>query len=104
MQIELTKEVKRRMCRHLRTSGDREIGGVLMAEQVEPGHFKIVDFSVDEQTGSVAHFVRSPEHHGKALGEFFERTNSNYERYNYLGEWHSHPNFSVQPSTADWAS
>jgi hypothetical protein len=28
---------------------------------------------------------------------FFER----YRRFNYLGEWHSHPSFSVQPSFED---
>ncbi len=35
-----------------------------------------------------------------ALG-FFERTQHRYTRYNYIGEWHSHPSFAVHPSSID---
>ena len=69
-----------------------------MGEQVAPDHFRIVDFSLDETTGTAAHFVRSPGHHAKALESFFRRTGSNFRRFNYLGEWHSHPSFPVRPS------
>ncbi|MBU1376147.1 MAG: Mov34/MPN/PAD-1 family protein [Alphaproteobacteria bacterium] len=104
MKVELDDTVRRRMRERLRKAGRREIGGVLMAEQVAVDHFKIIDFSVDDQTGSYAHFVRSPERHKAALDAFFARTSADYERFNYLGEWHSHPSFSVQPSTEDCAS
>ena len=33
--------------------------------------------------------------------EFFRRTGRDYQRFNYLGEWHSHPSFSVRPSSED---
>jgi integrative and conjugative element protein (TIGR02256 family) len=89
------------MQKELRTAGDREIGGILMAEQLDAGSFRIVDFSVDRETGSAAHFVRSPEHHRSALQNFFERTGNDYARFNYLGEWHSHPNYPAVPSRAD---
>ena len=72
-----------------------------MAEQLEPGRFRLVDFSVDSQTGSAAHFVRSVEHHQAALSAFFERTGADYARFNYLGEWHSHPNHRPVPSGED---
>lgn len=88
----------------LKRAGKREIGGVMMAEQISEGHFRIVDFSVDEATGSVAHFVRSPEHHRLALSSFFDRTGSDYTRFNYLGEWHSHPSYPAMPSSQDIAS
>ena len=88
----------------LKRAGKREIGGVLMAEQISEGHFRVVDFSVDETTGSAAHFVRSPEHHRLALSAFFDRTGSDYTRFNYLGEWHSHPSYPVVPSHQDIAS
>jgi hypothetical protein len=42
-----------------------------MGEQVAPDHFRIVDFSIDETTGTAAHFVRSPDHHAEALESFF---------------------------------
>jgi len=72
-----------------------------MGEQVAPDHFRVVDFSVDDTTGTAAHFVRSPEHHAKALDRFFRKTGSDFKRFNYLGEWHSHPSFSVRPSQED---
>lgn len=104
MQLELSPEVMGRIKGHLRTAGRREIGGVLMAEQLDLDHFRIIDFSIDDQTGGVAHFVRSPEYHAKALNSFFASTGSDYTRFNYLGEWHSHPSYPVRPSSQDCAS
>lgn len=89
------------MRNHLRTARKREIGGMLMGEEIDRGEFRLVDFSVDTESGSVGNFTRDSEIHDRHLSEFFARTGSNYSRYNYLGEWHSHPSFSVQPSLAD---
>jgi [CysO sulfur-carrier protein]-S-L-cysteine hydrolase len=104
VRIDFPKSEIGRMRSLLKRAGKREIGGVLMAEQISEGHFRVVDFSVDEATGSVAHFVRSPDHHRSALSSFFDRTGSDYTRFNYLGEWHSHPSFPVIPSSQDIAS
>lgn len=104
MRVELPKNVAGKFRKHLRKAGRREIGGVLMAEQLAHGEFRIVDFSVDDQTGGPAHFVRSPRQHKTALESFFARTGADYRRFNYLGEWHSHPSFPAYPSTADCAS
>lgn len=101
MRIELTPELDKRFRAALRKSGRREIGGMLMAEQVAPGHFRIVDFSLDMASGSHAFFRRDSDKHLRTLGEFFERTGSDFARFNYLGEWHSHPSFSVHPSSTD---
>lgn len=32
---------------------------------------------------------------------FFRKTGSDFKRFNYLGEWHSHPSFPVRPSHED---
>jgi len=104
MKVEISKDVKATLKRALRVAGRREIGGVMMGEQVEPGHFRLVDVSIDAQTGGNAHFVRSPEAHAEALEAFFSRTSYQYGRFNYLGEWHSHPRFPVTPSIDDAAS
>ncbi len=104
MLISLPRSQRNRLKAELRRAGAREIGGVLMGEQLGPNRFRIVDFSVDSSTGSIAHFVRTPELHQEALRSFFERTGSDYRRFNYLGEWHSHPSFSVRPSSEDIAS
>jgi proteasome lid subunit RPN8/RPN11 len=104
MQVEIADHVKGKLQGALRAAGSREIGGVLMGEQIAPGHFRVVDLSIDSQTGGRAHFVRSSEAHAEALSAFFHETGHQYDRFNYLGEWHSHPRFSVTPSTQDVAS
>ena len=104
MQVEIADDVLSKLRRSLRWAGRREIGGVIMAEQIEPGHFRIVELSIDNETGGRAHFVRSPKVHRQALDAFFERTENEYSRFNYLGEWHSHPGFPVAPSIQDMSS
>ena len=104
MRIEIAPDVRASLRRALRAAGRREIGGVLMGEQIEPGHFRVVDLSIDNETGGRAHFVRSPEAHADALDAFFVRTGNEYDRFNYLGEWHSHPRFAVTPSVQDAGS
>jgi len=104
MKVEQTPEVEQRIRLALRKAGRREIGGMLMAEQLSPDHFRIVDFSVDGFSGSHTLFRRDPQIHRATLDDFFDRTGRDYERFNYLGEWHSHPSFSVRPSAEDVAT
>lgn len=104
MKLKLPREVREKLLRALRQAGSREIGGVLMGEQLEAGDFRIVDVSIDGVSGSAAHFVRSVAQHREALATFFEGTGRDYARYNYLGEWHSHPRYSTHPSVEDVAS
>jgi integrative and conjugative element protein (TIGR02256 family) len=101
MILKLPRDVRKRLHKVVRKAGRREVGGVLMGEQLEPGCFRLIDFSVDSETGSAAHFVRSVEHHQTALSAFFESTGGDYARFNYLGEWHSHPSFLPVPSSED---
>jgi hypothetical protein len=35
------------------------------------------------------------------LAKFFADTGADYTRFNYLGEWHSHPTFEAVPSSTD---
>ena len=35
------------------------------------------------------------------MKKFFAHTGSDFTRFNYLGEWHSHPSFAPVPSTVD---
>src|SRR5713101_3857766 len=101
MRIELARDIDKRLRAALREAGGREIGGMLLGEQLAPGRFCVVDFSLDRLSGSHTTFRRDPETHRQTLEEFFKRTGQNFERFNYLGEWHSHPSFSVHPSTED---
>ena len=77
---------------------------MLFAEQLAPAHFRVVDFSLNAHSGSDMAFKRDPELHNQALDEFFRRTGNEFGRFNYLGEWHSHPSFSAHPSGEDIAT
>lgn len=101
IRVTLSRQIRDRMKLPLRRAGSREIGGILMGQQIANGHFSVVDFSADEMSGANAHFVRDADHHRQALDAFFDRTGHNYQTFNYLGEWHSHPSFSVRPSLTD---
>jgi hypothetical protein len=101
MQIELATGIGARLRQALRQAGRREIGGMLFAEQLAPAHFQLMDFSLDLYSGSRVHFRRDPQAHQLAMNAFFEKTGRDFGRFNYLGEWHSHPSFSVAPSIED---
>ena len=104
MRIELAPDIEGRLRKNLRSAGRRETGGMLFAEQLAPGSFKVIDFSVDLCSGSHTSFRRDPQLHEEALFSFFIRTGRDFGRFNYLGEWHSHPSFSVSPSPEDVAT
>ena len=104
MEVIVPSSVRHRMKWYLLCGGKREIGGMLMGEEVGDQRFKIVEFSVDTESGSHSQFARNADHHDIALQAFFERTGSDYGRFNYLGEWHSHPCFDVYPSVRDLRS
>jgi proteasome lid subunit RPN8/RPN11 len=77
---------------------------VLVGEHVTNDLFRIVDISVQLSGGTAAHFIRDPEHHRAFLTDFFSRTRHDYKRFNYLGEWHSHPKFEPLPSGEDFVT
>lgn len=102
IKILFTNDVKKRMIKELKNAGSREIGGVLMGEHVEEHIFRICDFTTQQQGGTWITFVRQIEKSLKfSLRKFFQDTNFEYTRFNYLGEWHSHPSFSLIPSRHD---
>lgn len=72
-----------------------------MGEHLHGDVFRIVDITVQHSGGSNACFVRHPNDHQADLDRFFERTGADYTRFNYLGEWHSHPSFAPVPSEID---
>jgi integrative and conjugative element protein (TIGR02256 family) len=101
MRLLLTEPILKRLRRELRRARSREIGGLLMGEHVCDDVFRVVDISVQRTGGSVASFVRDPASHDAQLKSFFARTKGHFTRFNYLGEWHSHPMFDPVPSETD---
>jgi [CysO sulfur-carrier protein]-S-L-cysteine hydrolase len=100
MKLLLPPAIINRLRRELR-GRDREIGGVLVGEHVSDDTFRVVDLSVQISGGAAAHFVRDSALAKAFLDEFFTRTGRDYQRFNYIGEWHSHPRFVPIPSGED---
>lgn len=100
MEIRLPETVARRLVDALKRAGVREVGGVLMGEHVEGEVFRVVQVT-SEQPGTVATFVRTIWGAVTSLRRYFARTGHQYTRFNYLGEWHSHPSFRLDPSERD---
>jgi integrative and conjugative element protein (TIGR02256 family) len=84
----------------LRKGGKREIGGILMGEHSGPNIFVVREITVHRR-GAFASFVRRVEDAIGKLRAFFQHTGHDYTRFNYLGEWHSHPSFEPYPSRTD---
>ena len=99
--LHLPKSHYNKMRDELARAGRKEIGGILMGEQLQPGLFKVSDVTYQRSGGTVATFIRNTHLALKALKKFFYRTNGDYGRFNYLGEWHSHPSYAAWPSSKD---
>lgn len=101
MRLVVPSAVFQKLASDLLRAKAREIGGLLFGEHVEGDLFRVLDASVQTTGGTNVHFKRDPKAHKAALEAFFEITGHNYAKYNYLGEWHSHPSFSTAPSADD---
>jgi [CysO sulfur-carrier protein]-S-L-cysteine hydrolase len=101
MKLIVPNRIEAQWKQALGAAGRREIGGVLLGAFVDPGRFKLLEITIQRNGGTISHFVRVPKLHEDAIQRFFERTGHDYERFNYLGEWHSHPLFPTKPSWAD---
>jgi [CysO sulfur-carrier protein]-S-L-cysteine hydrolase len=101
VKIRLPPSLQQRLKDELARAKLCEVGGLLMAEHLGNDDYRIVDLSVQRGGGSAACFIRHPKKHRAHLERFFERTGHNYQRFNYFGEWHSHPSFATTPSIQD---
>ena len=103
MTIELTlpQAIQAKLSKALKRGGTQEIGGVLMGEHLDGCRFRVAEITVQFSGGSIARFVRVINGFITPLRAFFSRTNHNYQKFNYLGEWHSHPLFALRPSFTD---
>lgn len=87
----------------LKRAGKSEIGGILMAEHVGVNEFLIREITVHKK-GAFASFIRKIEDVAGTLHAFFKNNEHRYNRFNYIGEWHSHPSFELSPSHKDNSS
>lgn len=102
IKIIIPKKIKNKMISELKKAGSREIGGVLLGEHLAENTFSIYDITIQSSGGSWISFMRKlPASFKKTINQFFQKTNFQYSKYNYLGEWHSHPSFELTPSSRD---
>lgn len=101
MQVLIPTNIAKDILAQLERAGKKEIGGLLFGEHLGNQAFKIVGITTQKNPGTETEFQRDPTQHADQLNEFFSRTGEDYERFNYFGEWHSHPSFPVLPSGPD---
>lgn len=101
MKVQLNRDQTLKLISALNRAGRREIGGQLFGEQLAPSHFKIIELTIQARPGTFSRFVVDLMQAVRDSIGFFDRTQHRYQRFNYIGEWHSHPSFAVQPSAID---
>ena len=102
MRLRIPSDVINRWRKELSRAGAIEIGGVLFGEQLAEGDFRVVE--VRRQRfggGTCTSFHRRGAGARKQILALHKQFGSDPERFNYLGEWHTHPNSPVCPSIQD---
>ena len=101
LTLNLPAKLSNILCAELEMAGQTEIGGILMGKQLAPDHFEILELTIQRNGGSFATFIRNATSALRSLKIFFKKTEHTYSTFNYLGEWHSHPSFTLNPSQTD---
>lgn len=102
MKLQLPAKIVHLLKDELRQAGRREIGGVIVGEHIESETFRIADISIQRDGGNSVRFIRDPVQANEFLADYFLKTGSDFQRANYMGEWHSHPSFPAKPSSEDY--
>ena len=100
LRVTVPPDVQDVLRKALSRASSRECGGVLMGEHVGHNHFVVRGVTL-QAGGGFAWFVRGVASAVAAVRRFLAAKGNDYRRFNYLGEWHSHPSFSVMPSGKD---
>lgn len=85
----------------LASAGTNETGGQIFGEMLAPSDFRATELTVQRRRGSFSRFVVDLMQAARDALRFFERTQRQFRKFNYIGEWHSHPSFAVKPSGKD---
>ena len=101
LRIVLPSSLERLLSMALKQAGQRETGGILMGEFLDSETYRVCDLTVQDYGGTPSSFVRALPGVPRKLKRFFRRTKHDYTRFNYLGEWHSHPSYPTIPSPHD---
>lgn len=100
LRITVPPDIQSKLHSALWKAGNRECGGVIMGEHIGLNHFMVRGLHV-QHSGTIASFMRDVVEARQEIKSFCSSKGNNFRRFNYLGEWHSHPLFNVQPSSQD---
>lgn len=64
----------------------------------------MTELTFQKRPGTFVRFIVDLVQAARDAESFFDRTAHHYTRFNYIGEWHSHPSFEVRPSGIDTKS
>ena len=103
LHLEIATDQLARLRGELVRAHHREIGGVLVGEHLGGDRFRLVAMSVQRRGGGRARFRRDPVAAARFVEDTIEEAGGDATRFNYLGEWHSHPGMSASPSATDLA-
>lgn len=101
MRLRLAADQIQALTAALARAGRREIGGQLFGELLAPSDLRVTELTIQARPGTFARFVVDLVQAARDAIKFFDRTKHRYARFNYIGEWHSHPRFEVRPSITD---
>lgn len=101
MKLRIPTKIAQQWITHLTKASSCEIGGILFGEQLAEGDFRIVEITTQARKGCPSTFRRDHKNAISALNKFCSQYGNNHQRFNYLGEWHSHPNTEAMPSLID---
>lgn len=104
MRLSLPRDQADRLVQSLRRARRKEIGGQLFGELIAPSDFHATEITVQPRHGSFARFIVDIMQAARDAARFYDRTRHEYARFNYIGEWHSHPSFDLRPSATDRAT
>jgi len=101
IQIIIPNRIARQITRALIAAGPFKTGGIMLGEHTGHDCFRISEITVQEEYGSENSFTRRVEEIRDKSYAVFRRNGMNCSRFNYLGEWHSHPASNLEPGLRD---
>ncbi len=102
MKIVIPKKMCIKLKKELNRMGFYETRGSFFAERVNDDLFVINDiyFSRKQGTVSFIQMIIGSDYH-RFQNIYHKKHKFEYKKFNFIGDWHSHPSFSCNPSRYD---
>lgn len=101
LKVQINKRDVLLLKKHILKYGISETSGSFFGN-IKNNNFNITHIYYSNVKGSSV-FVYTPytKKMVRFAKKFYKETNYNYEYYNYIGDWHTHPSFRCYPSPND---